>query len=169
MPVSRSIVGVRANPPAVTRAPVATARCNNDAAVAETAAITSAIASAAADDHAAATTKASATATAETSATTEAAAATATTAAATTTATATAAGISRGARCGQQQRRSADDAEAVNANQGKRCQPACEKGARRILSHLDLPGSVKQIDVLNSSIVELAVRLSDACENQIVS
>jgi len=124
---------IRANPAAVG---IPEAACAIDAdAVADTAAPASA--AAATNDNAAATTKASATATAETTTATETTAAAAATA---TTATATAtAGVSRRARCGQHQRRSADDAEAVNADQGKRCQPACEKIARGILSHLYLP------------------------------
>src|SRR4051794_23478512 len=130
--VERSIIW--ANPAAV-GIPVAACAIDADA-VAATPASAATVASAAADNHA----TAAEAATAE-SAATEAATATETTAAAAaaTTTTAAAAGVSRRARCGQHQRRSADDAEAVDADQGKCCQPACEKVARSILSHFDLP------------------------------
>jgi hypothetical protein len=156
----RSII--RANPAAV-RIPVAAGAVDANAATPASAAT---VASAAADNHATAPEAAAA----ETTTTAETAAASETTAAAAATATSAAAaaatGISRGTRSGQHQCRSADDAEAIHADQGKRCQPACEKIAGRILSHFDLR-SVKLFDLMVSSVVELPRPVSDACENQI--
>jgi hypothetical protein len=144
---------IRANPAAVG---IPEAACAIDADAA-----TPASAAAATNDHAAAATKASATATAETTTTAETTAAAAATA---TAATTTTTGVSRRARCGQQQCRSADDAEAVNADQGKRCQPACKKIARGILSHLVLPvgEAVRLYGFFCLSSRQM--RVSDACE-----